>query len=200
MHCTANKAVKLTAIPSLVYVAVATLPQHNQLHSRSLPRRYVPEEAMKSYKFELFADYFQVYLMDPEAVDDTSDIWTKEALDIKLGIMPNTLAVGTFRNVDVPLEVEVHQSEPEVSLEEWDHAAIGYFTINSGQCAVFGCTDYLPDAAKIELAPGKYSALSLARGLGSIIAEWEDADDLYKVILWPSTSNEYKTLKNYEIT
>lgn len=36
-----NKAVKLTAIPSLVYVAVATLPQHNQLHCRSLPRRYV---------------------------------------------------------------------------------------------------------------------------------------------------------------
>ena len=34
-----NKAVKLTAIPSLVYVAAATLPQHNQLHSRSLPRR-----------------------------------------------------------------------------------------------------------------------------------------------------------------
>lgn len=29
----------MTAIPSLVYMAVATLPQHNQIHSRSLPRR-----------------------------------------------------------------------------------------------------------------------------------------------------------------
>ena len=155
---------------------------------------------MKSYKFELFADYFQIYLMDAEAVDDTSDIWTKEALDIKLGIMSNTLAVGTFRNVDVPLEIEVHESEPEIRLDEWDHAAMGYFTIKSGKCAVFGCTDYLPDAAKIELAPSKYSVLSLAKGLGSIITEWEDADDVYKVILWPSTSAEHKTIKNYENT
>ncbi|PKM17294.1 MAG: hypothetical protein CVV11_20610 [Gammaproteobacteria bacterium HGW-Gammaproteobacteria-15] len=155
---------------------------------------------MKSYKFELFADYFQVYLMDAEAVDDTSNIWTKEALNIKLGIMPNTLAIGTFRNVDVPLEVEVYEVEPEINLEEWDHAALGYFAIKSGHCTVFGCTDYLPDAAKIEIAPGKYSVLSLAKGLGSIIEEWEDADDLYKVILWPSTSTEYRVLKNYENT
>ncbi len=35
-----NNTVNLTAIPSLVYVAAATLPQYNQLHSRSLPRRY----------------------------------------------------------------------------------------------------------------------------------------------------------------
>jgi len=34
----ANSAIKLTAIPSIVYVAIATLPQHNQFHSRSLPR------------------------------------------------------------------------------------------------------------------------------------------------------------------
>lgn len=153
---------------------------------------------MKSYKFELFADYFQVYLMDTESGDDTSKIWTKEALNIKLGIMSNTLAVGTFRNVDIPLEVELYESEPEVSLEEWDHATLGYFAIKSGQCAVFGCTDYLPDAAKIEITPGKYSVLSLAKGLDSIIEEWEDADDLYKVILWPSTSTEHKALKNYE--
>jgi hypothetical protein len=37
----ANKAVKLTAFPSLVYVAAAMLPQHNQLQSCNLPQRYV---------------------------------------------------------------------------------------------------------------------------------------------------------------
>ncbi|WP_444922795.1 hypothetical protein ACJJH9_11265 [Microbulbifer sp. DLAB2-AF] len=155
---------------------------------------------MKKYKFELFADYFQVYLMDVEADDDTSDIWTEEALNIKLGILPNTLAIGTFRNVDIPLEVEIHDSQPEISFEEWDHASIGYFTVTSGQCAVFGCSDYLPDAEKIEVAPGKYSAISLAKGLDSITEEWEDADDLYKVILWPSAASECKALKHYENT
>ena len=150
---------------------------------------------MKKYKFELFADYFQVYLMDIEADDDTSEIWNEEALKLKLGILPNTLVVGTFRNVEVPVEVEIFESEPEINLEEWDHVSKGYFTIKSGSCSVFGCTDYLPDAAKIEINSGMYSALSLAKGLGSITAEWEDADDLYKVILWPSSSEEYKAIK-----
>ncbi|MDH0447710.1 hypothetical protein [Shewanella sp. GD04112] len=155
---------------------------------------------MKNYKFELFADYFQVYLMDAEADDDTSEVWTNEALDLKLGVLPNTLAVGTFRNVDVPVEVEIHESEPEVSLAEWDHASKGYVTMKSGSCAVFGCTDYLPDAAKIEISPGEYAVLSLAKGLDSITEEWEDADDIYRVILWPSSNKEYKVLKRYENT
>lgn len=155
---------------------------------------------MKNYKFELFADYFQIYLMDAEAEDDTSEIWTDEALDLKLGVLQNTLAVGTFRNVDVPVEVEVYQSEPDIDLKEWDHASKGYFTIKSGSCAVLGCTDYQPDAAKIEIDPGVYAALSLAKGLDSITEEWEDADDIYRVILWPSSIKEHKALKSYENT
>ncbi len=43
--------------------------------------------------------------MDAEADDDISEIWTDEALNLKLGILPNTLAIGTFRNVDVPVEL-----------------------------------------------------------------------------------------------
>ncbi len=155
---------------------------------------------MKKYKFELFADYFQVYLMDVGSDDDTSGIWTEDGLNIKLGLMPNTIAIGTFRNVDVPLEVEVQESRPDLNLDEWEHASIGYFTIKSGQCAVFGCNDYLPDANKIEVSPGNYSVLSLAKGLDSVTDESEEADDLYKVILWPSTNNEHKALKNYKNT
>lgn len=158
------------------------------------------ETSMKNYKFELFADYFQVYLMDAEADDNTSEVWTDEALDLKLGVLENTLAVGTFRNVDVPIEVEIHEREPEVNFAEWDHASKGYFTIKSGSCAVFGCTDYLPDAAKIEIPSGEYAALSLAKGLDSITEEWGEADDIYRVILWPSSSKEYKALKSYENT
>jgi hypothetical protein len=171
-----------------------------KMHAPQSRALRVREAPMKNYKFELFADYFQVYLMDTEADDDTSEVWTDEALDLKLGVLPNTLAVGTFRNVDVPVEVEIYDSEPDVDLEEWDHASKGYVTIKSGCCAVFGCTDYLPDAAKIEIKPGAYAAISLAKGLDSITEEWEDADDAYKVILWPSSIKEYKALKSHENT
>jgi hypothetical protein len=155
---------------------------------------------MNKFSLNLFADYFQLYLMDVESQDDTSDIWTDQALDFKLAIMRNTVAVGTFRNVDVTVEIELHDEEPSLDLEEWDHAALGYIEIKSGKCAVFGCTDYLPDAKKIDMVPGIYSVLSLAKGLDTITEEWEDAGDLYRVVLWPSMAREYKVLKNYGIT
>lgn len=155
---------------------------------------------MTVHQFELFADYFQLYLMDENAEDDTSEIWTDQALDAKLAVSENTLAIGTFRNVDVNFSVEIVAHEPTINLEDWDHASLGHVNFPSGKCAVFGCTDYLPDAKRIELPKGQYAALSLAKGLDSIETEWEDADDFYKVILWPSTIKEFRALKQYEIT
>ncbi|MBO2564361.1 hypothetical protein [Shewanella algae] len=61
--------------------------------------------------------------MDAEADDDISEIWTDEALNLKLGILPNTLAIGTFRNVDVPVELEVREKKPEVDFDEWVHVS-----------------------------------------------------------------------------
>ncbi|MGI2219568.1 hypothetical protein ACRN94_21700 [Shewanella baltica] len=155
---------------------------------------------MTIHQFDIFADYFQLYLMDDEADDNTSEIWTDEALDIKLAIAKNTVAVGTYRNIDVKFELEVLESEPKVDLNEWDHASLGFVSFPSGKCAVYGCTDYLPDATRIELPKGNYALLSLAKGLDSITVEWEPADDLYKVILWPSDSKDCKSLKRLEIT
>lgn len=155
---------------------------------------------MASHKFNLYADYFQVYLMDDEANDDASEIWTEQALDLKLGIAKNTLAIGTFRNVDVDFEVEIVEKKPQLNLAEWDNVSQGYLTISSGKCAIFGCTDYLPDAARITLPSGDYAAFSMAKGLDTITEEWEDADDYYKVILWPSSTNEHKSIKRYENT
>ncbi|WP_416397407.1 hypothetical protein [Allohahella sp. A8] len=95
--------------------------------------------------------------MDETAENDTSEIWSHQALDAKLAVLENTLAVGTFRNVDVEFEVEILQDEPTINLDEWDHASLGYVSFPSGKCAVFGCTDYLPDARRVELPSGESS-------------------------------------------
>lgn len=153
---------------------------------------------MSVYPFDIFADYFQFYLMDENADDDTSDIWTDTALDLKLAVAKNTVAVGTYRNADVRFVLEVSDVKPRIDLDEWDHASLGYVSFPSGKCVVYGCTDYIPDAKRIALPEGDYAVLSLARGLDSITQEWEPADDLYKVILWPSNVKEYQLLKRYE--
>ena len=51
---------------------------------------------MTIHQFDLFADYFQLYIMDEAADDDTSEIWTDKALELKLAIAENTVAVGTL--------------------------------------------------------------------------------------------------------
>lgn len=155
---------------------------------------------MSVHKFELFADYFQLYIADDGSEVDTSDIWNDESLKFKLAVAKNTLAVGTFRNVDVQFEIEILDAAPSINLSEWDHVSQGYLIITNSQCVVYGCTDYLPDAKRISLPSGEYSALSLAKGLNTITEEWEDAEDFYKVVLWPSTEHVYKSLKCYENT
>ncbi|TOB15679.1 hypothetical protein CGK12_22630 [Vibrio parahaemolyticus] len=117
-----------------------------------------------------------------------------------MGQLPNTLAVGTFRNVEVPFEVEVYETKPDVNFDEWDHASKGYFTVKSGVCSVFGCNDYLPETAKIHIKPGDYAVLSEAKGIATITEEWGGANDLYKLLIWPSSSKEYIAIKRYENT
>ena len=62
---------------------------------------------MATERFELFADYFQFYLQDEAASGDLSDAWTPEAVEQLLAIGPGVIGVGTVRNVDVPVEIEV---------------------------------------------------------------------------------------------
>lgn len=155
---------------------------------------------MSKHQFRLFADYFQCYLMDDASEDDTSEIWTDEALERRLGIGDSTLALGTMRNVDVDVIVEVLSEPPSIDASDWDHIVSGYFSAPSGSLAIFGCTDYGPDAARISVAPGDYEALYRCRGLDTIDVEWEDADDLYVISIWPGTKRESRIIKNWQPT
>jgi len=152
---------------------------------------------MCKQQFRLFADYFQLYLMDDTSEDDTSEIWTDEALERRLGIGGGALALGTLRNVDVNLIVEVLPKAPSVDEDEWDHIVTGYISVPSGRLAVFGCTDYLPDAYRIPIEPGDYDAMYRCRGLDTIEVEWKDADDLYVISIWPGSERESKIIKNW---
>jgi hypothetical protein len=67
---------------------------------------------MSSYRYILFADYFQFYLQDEKVDGNLSDAWTEQAVQDLLAIAPGTIGVGTVRNMDVPVEVELLQSTP----------------------------------------------------------------------------------------
>ena len=136
--------------------------------------------------------------MDEKSEDDFSTIWTDEALDRLLAVGINAVCPGTLRNVDVTVEIEVLNAPPSVDLTKWDHAVEASINIPSGKLVVMGCTGYLPDSTRIAVKPGSYQLLSLAGGLETIKTEWELADDLYRVYIWPGMSRTPNLIKRWQ--
>ena len=153
---------------------------------------------MSTERLELFADYFQFVLLDEQCEDDFSAVWTPEALQRMLAVGDRSISVGTLRNVTVSVEVHVVEAKPNIDLSRFDHAAEASFSVPSGRLAVLGCTDYLPDAKHLEVLPGHYQVLSLASGVDTIVNEWDPAEDLYTVYLWPGAPITPHLLKHWK--
>jgi hypothetical protein len=147
---------------------------------------------MPSYNYTLFADYHQFYLQDEEADGDLSDSWNEQDL---LAVAPGTIGVGAVRDMDVPVEVEIRDSEPVDDLAEWDHVMECGIEVPSGRIVVAGCTDYFPDAARIPVKPGKYRARIYYGDLESLSEDGLEGDDHYKVVLWPSEDMSVRVVK-----
>jgi len=151
---------------------------------------------MASHAFQLFADYFQFYVQDEQARGIDGDAWSREASERMLAIAPGAIGVGTVRNVMIPVIVEILEAEPAPDFENWDQVTECSLSTASGRLIVAGCADYFPDAARIDIAPGTYHARVSGGGFSSVVKEWEDADDRYRVQLWPGSAIEPRVLKS----
>ena len=152
---------------------------------------------MKSFELSLFADYFQFYIQDEPASGELSEAWTQEATDRLLAVAPGTVGVGTVRNMDVPVVVEIHDRLPDDDFAEWDHVVEAGVDITSGRIVIAGCTDYFPDAMRIEVARGTYRVRVCYGALGTVSANGLEGDDRYRLQLWPAPSSEVRILKQW---
>jgi len=150
---------------------------------------------MSSYSYSLFADYYQFYLQDEPVKGDLSDAWTNDAVSNLLAIAPGTIGVGTVRNMDVPVEVRIVESEPMETFDEWDQVNECDIEIQSGTIVIAGCTDYFPDAARIQVEPGSYRARLYYGQLNSLSEDGLDGDDHYRVVLWKCEPKGMEVMK-----
>jgi hypothetical protein len=146
-------------------------------------------------ELSLLADYFQFYLQDEAARGDLSESWTEQAVADLLALAPGTIGVGTVRNAQVPVVVEVLEGPPADGLEEWDHVTECSLDVPSGKIVVAGCTDYFPEARRIEVAAGGYRARIFYGGLDRLSADGLEGEDHYKVCLWPAPAAAPVVLK-----
>ncbi|SEM47087.1 hypothetical protein SAMN04488505_104489 [Chitinophaga rupis] len=147
---------------------------------------------IKETKTELFADYFQFYIQDENADGDLSDSWTQEAVDRLLALAPGTIGVGTVRNMHVPVTVKIFDSEPEMIADNEHIAQINECSLetDTGRLVLAGCTDYFPDALRIEVTPGTHRARIYYGNLDKISEDGLDGEDFYEIHLWRTNKNE----------
>ena len=138
------------------------------------------------HSFTLFADYHQFYLQDEAADGDLSEAWTPEAVDRLLALAPGVIGVGTVRNMDVPVEVEILSEPPADDLSSWDRVNECSIRFTSTRAVIAGCTDYFPDAARIAVTPGDYRARIYYGDLDSVSADGLEGQDHYRIVLWPA--------------
>lgn len=135
-------------------------------------------------QFELFADYFQFYLQDEQSQGNLSNSWTKKAVSDMLAVAPGVIGVGTVRNMNVPVELEVLYFQPDDNIDEWNYVTEASLDVPSGRIIIAGCTDYLPDAARVTVNPGTYRVRIYYGALDSVDEFRLDGDDHYRVVLW----------------
>ena len=103
--------------------------------------------------------------------------------------------MGTVRNMDVPVTVEIHDSEPQEDLTSCDQINECSIEVPSGKIVVAGCTDYFPDAPRILVEPGTYKARVYYSDLDTLSEDGLDGNDKYKIALWLGEAIEPKVLK-----
>jgi hypothetical protein len=149
-------------------------------------------------KFELFADYFQLLLIDASPESEAPTAWSNEAVAQMLAFGLNSVSLGTLRNIAVAFELYIEPSEPPLDLTAYDHVAVGSLSVPSGELLVMGCTDSLADAVRVQMQPGTYQFAYLVSGVETITAESEPADDRYTFLCWPGPTRQPSTLKEWK--
>lgn len=151
---------------------------------------------MREYNFEIFADYFQFHLFDEKYNPNFGDAWTEFATKNLLASTEEGIAIGTRRNMDVKVIIKILDSPPSIKENNKD----SIFQINesdililSKKLVVIGCTDYLPEAKRIELENGIYRVRIYYCDLDKISEDELDGNDYYEVEIWKTNNRKTPT-------
>jgi len=95
----------------------------------------------------------------------------------------------------VPVVVEVADEAPDDDASAWDHVNECSLDVSSGRLVIAGCTDYFPDAARIELPPRSYRARIYYGNLAALSADGLNGDDHYKIVLWRAAAAPLQVIR-----
>lgn len=141
--------------------------------------------------YNVFADYFQILLRDANADwEDLAEKWTATSVSEMFVQGDGWVAIGTARNMFVPVTVATADEEPALDLAPWDRIVDSGIALPSGQLIVSGVTDNGRSGGEIKLPAGAYRLRALYLGLNTLSSDGLNGNDRYVIQLWPLAGTE----------
>ncbi|MFE9797191.1 hypothetical protein ACFYRL_36390 [Streptomyces goshikiensis] len=152
---------------------------------------------------ELFADYFQIHILDEDSDADFSDVWTQQTVEDGLGVADGGLAIGTDVNFTVAVAVHLLADRPDDDSDDFDHVVEASLSLPSGRLVVLGCTDDVDTAARFDMPSGWIRIRASRRGLAAAAFpdpdcedEPEDTEEI-RLQAWPAPHSEPHITKRW---
>jgi hypothetical protein len=148
------------------------------------------------------ADYGQLYINSLAAADEDEDFDEEEGYEVPalddatesgrfVGVRPGFIDVLTPGqwNSRTPMRLEIWSAEPPDDRGDWDHEVDADFDVLDGRIYFkpSGTGDY---GVPADIPPGRYRARISGRGFTKLGHAGADADDSYRLRLWPRGQRE----------
>ena len=147
--------------------------------------------------YEIFADYHQFYLMDADKNPYAPEDWTNEDVWRRVKAEKYIIVIRPERNMTVPVDLEIADSEPQEDFENWHHVAEASLDLSSGKLGIEKCTGNEP-VDEIILPPNTYRVRAYYGDLDKLSFDGLEGDDHYKIVLWQAPFEDVKVLKQFE--
>ncbi len=146
-------------------------------------------------RLAIFADYNQFYVWDPKGSGQQApEQWSEQDIADRAKIAPGVVVVCPIRNMTVPVEVGIWDSEPQVIFNAWQHVVEAPLT-TAGWIEVHECTG--GSHASFSVEQGDYTVRILFRGLDTLSEDGLDGEDFYEIQIWKSPCASLRVLRRW---
>jgi hypothetical protein len=143
----------------------------------------------------VFADYHQFYVWDPGTSNrHAPENWTAQDISNRAKIAPGVVVICPVRNMTVPVEVGIWDSEPLAIFNAWQHVIEAPLATN-GIIEIEGCTD--GTHARFTVKPGNYTVRGLYRGLDTLSEDGLKGKDFYEIQIWKSSCAGLRVIRQW---
>lgn len=146
-------------------------------------------------RLSVLADYHQFYISDPKlSRQHAPENWSNDDISNRAKVEPGLVAICPVRNVRVPVEVGIWDSEPHVIFGAWQHVIEAPLE-TTGLIEVEGCLDQTN--AHFSVEPGNYTVRGLFRGLDTLSEDGLEGNDFYEIQIWKSPCNGLRVIRQW---